>query len=306
MTPEQLKANRLAVAREIDQAAREVGFITIKGHGVPADLISRMQQVTEKYFDLSEEKKNEIIMDKDYPYGYSGFGGESLYKGYSNAVAQPDPKESFCIGPNNPAAGMPAIKWPSQPKEFTPVWTEYYQNMENLAAHILSIFALALNLPENWFADKITRHRSALRALNYPALPKPLPAGQVRAGAHTDYGSITILLQDAVGGLQVKNRNDEWVDATPMSGAYVINLGDLMARWTNDRWVSTLHRVVQPPQAVNLPPKRRQSIAFFHNINPDFLVEAIPTCTSKDNPPKYEPIKAWDLLIQKHSASTNY
>ncbi len=122
----------------------------------------------------------------------------------------------------------------------------------------------------------------------------------------SDYGSITILLQDSVGGLQVKNRNDEWVDATPVSGTYVINLGDLMARWTNDRWVSTLHRVVQPPTAVNLPPKRRQSIAFFHNINPDFVVEAIPTCTSTTNPPKHSPIKAWDLLIQKHSASTNY
>lgn len=128
----------------------------------------------------------------------------------------------------------------------------------------------------------------------------------VLQGAHTDYGSLTILLQDSVGGLQVRNRRREWVDAVPRANSFVINLGDLMARWSNDQWVSTLHRVVQPPSAAAAPPKRRQSIAFFHNLNADAVVECIPTCTDANNPPKYPPITAWDMLMQKHAAANAY
>jgi isopenicillin N synthase-like dioxygenase len=201
---------------------------------------------------------------------------------------------------------MPAVRWPTQPAEFQKEWLAYYKHMEQLAAHLLSLAALALELPPQWFAGKIDRHRSALRALNYPKLDKPLAAGEVRAGAHTDYGSLTILLQDSVGGLQVRNRAKAWVDATPRPNSFVINLGDLMARWTNDRWVSTLHRVVQPPSAAASPPARRQSIAFFHNVNADAQVEAIPTCVDHTNPPKYPAIRAWDFLMSKHSAATSY
>ena len=237
--------------------------------------------------------------------GYSGFGGESLAKGYGEA-GRPDPKECFAIGPYSAAAEMPAVRWPNEPAEFKEAWLGYYQNMEGLAAHLLGLFALALDLPPDWFESKIDRHRSALRALNYPKLDVPLAAGEVRAGAHTDYGSMTILLQDGVGGLQVRNRAKQWVDATPRPNSFVINLGDLMARWSNDRWVSTLHRVVQPPQAAAAPPARRQSMAFFHNLNHDAIVECIPTCTGKDNPPKYPPISAWDMLMEKHNSATTY
>jgi len=154
-------------------------------------------------------------------------------------------------------------------------------------------------MPENWFADKTTRHRSALRALNYPEQTS-LPAdGQQRAGAHTDYGSLTILLQDSVGGLQVMAKDGQWKDVPYIPNSFVINIGDLMARWTNDKWVSTLHRV-KPL----LP--RRQSIAFFQNINADYLVECIPTCLEPGGLPKYPPIKAWDHLIEKHTKSVKY
>jgi len=300
-----VEARRTAVVREIDEACRNVGFFTIVGHGVSEAELQRMWSVTQAYFDRPTSEKDQITMTKDYPYGYSGFGGESLAKGYGEA-GRPDPKESFCIGPYNPAAGMPPVQWPAQPASFQKDWLAYYQHMEQLAAHLLSLAAQALGLPRDWFADKIDCHRSALRALNYPALDKPLKAGEVRAGAHTDYGSLTILLQDSVGGLQVRNRARQWVDATPRPNSFVINLGDLMARWTNDRWVSTLHRVVQPPAAAQAPPARRQSVAFFHNVNADAVVSALPTCTDEKNPPKYPPIKAWDFLVQKHEASTGY
>ena len=122
--------------------------------------------------------------------------------------------------------------------------------------------------------------------------------GQLRASAHTDYGTMTILLQDTRGGLQVLTKDDTWLDVTPIPNTFVVNIGDLMARWTNDRWVSTLHRVVDPPT-----PGRRQSVAFFHNINADHLVECIPTCTSAKEPAKYQPITALDHLLSKHMAS---
>lgn len=299
----EVAARRAEVAAQIDRACRDIGFFTIVGHGIPTADIDATWAATQEYFDLPVATKTAIGMDAEYPYGYSGFGAESLSKGYGEA-GKPDPKEVFTIGPNNPAAGMPPVRWPSEPARFQSLWQQYYGNMESLSAHLLSLFALALRLPEDWFVGKIDRHRSALRALNYPKLEVALAAGEVRAGAHTDYGSLTILLQDGVGGLQVRNRAMQWVDAVPRPHAFVINLGDLMARWSNDRWVSTLHRVVQPPAAAAAPPARRQSMAFFHNLNADAVIECIPSCTSATNPPKYPPIKAWDLLIEKHNAAT--
>lgn len=177
-------ARRAQVAAQIDRACRDIGFFTIVGHGINEKDIDAVWKITQQYFDRPVDEKNLIPMNADYPYGYSGFGGESLSKGYGE-VGRPDPKECFAIGPSNPKADMPPVQWPKEPKEFQQQWTNYYGNMEKLAAHLLSLFALALKLPENWFENKIDHHRSALRALNYPKLDKPLKAGEVRAGAHT-------------------------------------------------------------------------------------------------------------------------
>ena len=139
--------------------------------------------------------------------------------------------------------------------------------MEDLAARIMRVFAVALKLPEDYFAGVIDRPVSALRALNYPHPTVPPQPGQLRAGAHTDYGSLTILLPEAKsGGLQIFTPEQEWRPVPPVPGAFIINIGDLMALWTNDRWVSTLHRVVNPaPDAKGST--RRQSFAFFHQPN---------------------------------------
>jgi isopenicillin N synthase-like dioxygenase len=206
---------------------------------------------------------------------------------------------------------MPPIQWPKRPDHLQKAYLEYYQALEQLAAKLLQLFALALKLPEHYFDDKITRHRSALRVLNYPELQQMPPPGmlisvylflsrmgapqniytyiyiyiyigQIRAGEHTDYGSLTILLQDKVGGLQVRDKKGNWVDVAPVgmfrvpvvimcyvfgvinviANSFVINIGDLMQRWTNDQFVSTLHRVIAPQSMA-----RRQSLAFFHNID---------------------------------------
>jgi isopenicillin N synthase-like dioxygenase len=171
--------------------------------------------------------------------------------------------------------------------------------MTRLAETLMQVFALALALPLDYFADKIDRPQSFLRIINYPA-PRvaPLP-GQLRAGAHSDYGTLTILrAENVAGGLQVFSRAGEWLDVAVPPGAFVINIGDMLMRWTNDRWVSTLHRVVNPPDA-HAPGSRRQSLVFFHNPNPDAVIECLPTCASASNPSRYPPVLAGTYLADK-------
>src|SRR3954465_6012573 len=138
-----------------------------------------------------------------------------------------------------------------------------------------------------------------MRVINYPDQPdNPLP-GQLRAGAHSDYGTLTILRSENVaGGLQVRDRAGAWVDVVTMPDSFVINIGDMMQYWTNDRWISTIHRVVNPPRDQNLG-SRRQSIVFFHSPNENTLISCLDGCSSAANPPKYAPILAGEHLRQK-------
>jgi isopenicillin N synthase-like dioxygenase len=305
------RGDKITPAKQIGKACEEIGFFAVINHQIPQQIIDSAWTTTKNYFDLSVKEKKKLQTSEAYPYGYSGFMEENLSSGYG-LNARPDLKECFTIGPYNPAAGMPSVLWPENPPHLQLVLHSYYQSLEHLSAQLLRLFALALDLPENWFDDKIDRHRSALRTINYPELSvEPVP-GQIRAGTHTDYGSLTILAQDDAGGLEVFNRDSQWIpvpNTLTYEKGFVINLGDLMAMWTNDRWVSNRHRVVNPTDVANINKRRgstrRQSMAFFHNINGDHLVECIPTCASASNPPKYTPIKAWDHLIQKHLSSVS-
>lgn len=217
----------------------------------------------------------------------------------SFVTTPPDLKELFTIGPENPASGMPARIWPEHPVDFEAKWSAYYKAMETTAGHLLRAMAIALDLPENFFDQFTDHHASALRALNYPALDgiKPLP-GQIRASAHTDYGTITIL-RSGGPGLQVSKDKEypSWHDVPTMDDVFIINLGDLMRRWTNNKWQSTLHRVINPLEGSNWG--RRQSIAFFHNLNPDAVVSVLG-----NEEPMYPPIVAGEFLLQKHLAAT--
>ncbi|HEU4849063.1 MAG TPA: 2OG-Fe(II) oxygenase family protein, partial [Terrimesophilobacter sp.] len=184
--------------------------------------------------------------------------------------------------------------------EFKPVWESYYAEMSALANRLMEMFAHGLDLPAGFFADTIDRSPSALRAINYPEQDAPPLDGQLRAGAHTDYGTLTILRQElGRAGLQVRDeKSDAWVDIPPTPGALVINIGDLMARWTNDRWTSTLHRVVNP-DAGSAVSTRRQSMPFFHNANYSALVECLPSSLAAGETPKYEPVLAGPHLAGK-------
>ncbi len=180
--------------------------------------------------------------------------------------------------------------------------------MADLVARIMRLFADALQLPSDFFDEHIDRHTSALRLLNYPALLEPPQPGQLRAGAHSDYGTVTVLCADAApGGLEVlvpSPAGEHWTAVPMPAGSLIVNLGDAMARWTNDRWRSTLHRVVTPPPEV-ASTARRQSIAFFHNANWDAVIQCIPTCLDPGESPRYAPVTAGEHLMSKFR-STQY
>jgi len=303
------EAERRDVARVIGSACEDIGFFTIVGHGVDDALVRRMSDVSRAFFDLPVDDKQRVRRPRpEQSRGYIGLGEENL--SYSVGRDTTDLKEFFAIGPvdvpDEPYYRAPAAYpsfapnvWPEKPAELRAIYTEYYRAMERLAAHLMRAFALALALREDFFRDATDRHISGIRVVNYPDQPEAPAAGQLRAGAHSDYGALTILKSENVpGGLEVLNRGGEWVGVAPVPGAFVINLGDLMMHWTNDRWISTLHRVVNPPRDAALG-SRRQSIVFFSQPNYDALIECLPGCSSADNPAKYAPVTSGEHRLRK-------
>jgi isopenicillin N synthase-like dioxygenase len=170
----------------------------------------------------------------------------------------------------------------------------YFAAVSDLGERLRRLFALALGLAEDWFEDAFRGHSSSMRVINYPAPEAAAEPDQLRAGAHTDYGCMTILrTEDAPGGLQVQTRAGEWVDVHAVPGSFVVNLGDMMARWTNDRWPATLHRVAVPP--ADAAGSRRQTIVFFHDPRADALIECLPGCGEA----RYEPATSLELIQAK-------
>ena len=177
---------------------------------------------------------------------------------------------------------------------------EYYDAMASLVAHVMSSMAVGLGLADDHFEPFIDRPTSAVRALHYPDLRgHVVEPGQLRAGAHSDYGTLTLLRQDAApGGLQVRAVDGTWHDVPAVDGAYVVNVGDALERWTNDRWRSTVHRVIVPPDGTERDCSR-QSMAFFHNANWDARIECLPTCLGVGETPRYPPTTAGRHLMEK-------
>ncbi|MCR9139197.1 MAG: isopenicillin N synthase family oxygenase [Alphaproteobacteria bacterium] len=306
--------HRQVLGREVDDICRSTGFLAVGNHGVEQAVIDRAWSKAEEFFNLSAaDKQRAKAPFEGYPYGYLGPELEALAK--SRGVdTPPDLKESFNGGPQAIPKGMTdpdalgfcyaATIWPDDPPEFQDAWKTYYRSMENLAHRIMDVFATALNLPAGFFDPFIDQPISALRALNYPAQTTPAKPGQLRAGAHTDYGSLTILLPQAGSrGLEIRASDGQWIPVPPVPGAFVINIGDLMARWTNDRWVSTLHRVVNPPPEEG-GMDRRQSFAFFHQPNWHTEISCLPSCLGADGQAKYEPVLSGPYLMSKFQATT--
>lgn len=290
-------AERSAVARAVDTACADMGFLLVSGHGIPSSLVDDMRRVSTSFFERPLEDKLRYRMPPDRYRGFIAFGNEAL--AYSlGEETPPDLKESFSIGPVDapddpyhraaaPANFFAPNMWPEGLPEFRETWTAYYRRMEGLAATLMRIFAMGLGMDEHYFDDKIDRHITNFSVIHYPPQHEPPRPGQLRAGAHSDYGSLTIVKPDgAEGGLQVLAKDGNWLDVPHMPDAFVVNLGDLMAEWTNDRWVSTLHRVVNPSRAAG-DAARRISMTFFHQPNYDAVVQCLPTCADAARPPRY-------------------
>src|SRR5262249_4235264 len=193
------------------------------------------------------------------------------------------------------------FRWPHAPQEFRSIVQTYYQAIDATGQALLRVFAEALKLDREFFVEKYVGHQSALQIIHYPAQGTPPLPGQLRSGAHTDYGVITILAiqeRDTPGGLQVRMRDGSWADVIAPADSLIINIGDLMMRWTNDFWLSNVHRVVNPP--VNAATgSGRISLAFFYNPKPDIVVECVPTCLPRGDQPRYAPVTVEDYLLTK-------
>jgi isopenicillin N synthase-like dioxygenase len=302
--------HRIATARAIDRACTEIGFFTIKGHGVPRPTMEELRAKARDFFALPvDEKRRAVAPDPKTPRGYRGLGFESLARGNDPGATASDIKEYYHYGRetwpadpyfvegDGPRYFIPNV-WPATPRGFADAAARYYSEMERLTGDMMRLAALALGLKEEFFDDKIDRHITAMRLNFYPEQVAPPVPGQLRAGDHTDYGLLTILNGENVpGGLQVRSRTGEWVDIETDPDTFVVNIGDLLMRWTNDRWVSNVHRVVNPPLENAKADSSRLSIAFFHHPNYDALVE----CIAGAGEAKYPPVTSGEYRDQKYS-----
>ena len=288
----------------MDRACRELGFFRL-----PIDVVSPVVRddawtAAVRFFALDDSAKRTVAFpEPGYPYGYSPFRAETLARSLDDGEAQPDLKESLSVGPDCGGARTPRpgeewicspSLWPAAVPELRAAWTAYYRALSGVAERLLRVMALALGLPESHLEPFVDRPITSMRAIRYPA--GPASADALRAGAHSDYGTFTILRTDDVPGLEVQDRSGAWRPVAPDPDFFVVNLGDTIAQWTNDRWRSTVHRVVPGPA-------ERHSFAFFHMANWDARIECLPTCLEPGAAPNHEPVEAGPWLMRKFQST---
>jgi len=284
----------------------------VTGHGIETEIIERMLGASDEFFALPLEEK--LAVRPAHPginRGYAAMGSEALAYSLGLETARPDLFEAFNVGADavdrtdpfyarDPMGFFAENVWPTHPAELRPAVVAYFEEARRVALELTDVFAAALGLPDRWFRPFVERSTVTMRVIHYerrPEDPPPAP-DQMRMGAHTDYGIVTVLHADPVPGLQIVGPDGSWHDVVPEPGALLVNLGDLTAQWTNDRWRSTLHRVVPPPADVRGAALRR-SVAFFFDGDYDAVIECLPTCTSEIDPPRYSPVVAGEHLMAK-------
>ncbi len=293
---------RVKVAAEIREACSTIGFFYIVNHGVDQALIGEAEGVMRRFFDLPAEQKRQVAVNKTHR-GWHEIGGALMYQ-----AKKPDYKEFFGIGLELPAddpdvlAGQ-ALRGPNNWPQFMPEvqtsFYKYYEAMGACGAKLLEAVAVSLGIPEQFFAAKYIKRMQRTQAVFYPPQPASLGDEQFGVAPHTDYGCITLLWQDDNGGLEVRNLAGDWVAAPPIEGSFVINVGDLLARWSNDRFASTPHRVI------NTSGRKRLSIATFYD--PDYTAPVDPRDLGLgDAESKYAPVAAGDYILGRINDSFKY
>lgn len=281
------------VVKAVEAACRSIGFILVTGHGVDPGVTRHLYDGARAYFDEPQDWK------LGQGRGRAVTGGMSFSPLAEEALAATlglrtpgDFKESLNYGPR-----LAGGAWADRPAGLRQAFLDYFAEMETLSGHMRRIFCGAIGLAPDHFEKDFVNHMSALRVINYPEQPTAPAPGQLRAGMHTDYGFMTILRSEASpGGLQVRNRDGTWLDVPAIEGAYVINIGDAFMRWTNDEWVSTPHRVANPPRD-RAGQARRQSIPFFLNPANGTVIECLPAYAGKGA--RYAPITYGDYIDLK-------
>ncbi|MDT8450450.1 MAG: 2-oxoglutarate and iron-dependent oxygenase domain-containing protein [Wenzhouxiangellaceae bacterium] len=282
----------------LGHAYRNYGFVGITGHGLEDELVDEAYARFREFFALPEEAKLE--------YHQPGGGGRRGYTGFGVEQAKghdvPDLKEFWHVGREvqgdnpHPDILLPNV-WPEVVPGFRAAALALYGALDNLGRRMLSAIALDLDLPADWFADKVDRGNSILRPIHYPPIRDAKP-GQVRAARHEDINLITLLIGSKEQGLEILNKRGDWVPVTTLPGTIVVNVGDMLQRLTNHVYQSTTHRVVNPPGEA--AKRSRYSIPFFLHPNPDFVIETLVQCITPDNPNRYpEPISSDDYLRQR-------
>lgn len=306
------KAQR-KIAAQVDDICRNLGFLIVENHGVPHSVIDNAWSGAGAFFDLPlEQKLASKSPQQGCPRGYFPLQSEALAKSLG-VDTPPDIKESLGIGTlKAPQRAIAADKlefhyganiWPEHPDGLREALTHYMLAVEALGGRLLTLFSAALSLPQDYFHPFHVDAMCALRCLNYPAVDAAPLENQKAAGEHADYGSITILKTDPdVAGLEVRLPSGEWIAAPLVQDGFIVNIGDMMARWTNDRWVSTMHRV-NSPLAADCEAGRRQSMAFFYNTAFDAEISCIDTCRADGERPKYATVQAGEYLAQRFNSA---
>jgi isopenicillin N synthase-like dioxygenase len=303
---------RAATAQALDEACRTVGFVQITGHGVPDELIAGLGDAMDDFFALPLEIKKQWVRPGGENRGYTPPKSESLSLslGVESASRMNDFFEAYNVGvstEDHPGVAMPehyAVNtWPAVPG-FEERVAAYFAEAQRVARTLVRIFADALGVDHAAF-ETVTDHSIEVLRMNNYALPPgtdvTLDGDLTGMGEHTDFGIVTVLWADQVRGLQVLGTDGSWNDVSPADGALLVNLGDAMARWTNERWMSTLHRV--KPPVVDGTIERRRSAAFFHDGNADAIIAALPACVDAEHPLLYEPVRVADHIEAKLAGS---
>jgi len=297
-------ADHASLGRALGATARDTGFFVITGHGIAPAMIDAVFAQSQRFFATDPETKAALsIRRAGNNRGYVALGEERL-----DASKPGDVKEAFNIGWDLPADHPDVIAckpfrgvnvWPGEQQlpGFRATMLAYFDACHRLGMRLHRALAHDLGAAENFFDDKLDQPLATLRLLHYPPRPDRFEPGQTGAGEHTDYGNLTLLATDDAGGLEVRTRDGQWVSPPSIPGALICNIGDCLMRWTNDVYVSTPHRVVNPVG------RERFSVAFFLDPNPDAVVSCLPGCATPERPARYRPTTGADYLKSRLDAT---
>ncbi len=284
------------LARAIARTCEDTGFLVVANHGVPQILPDRVFAVAAQFFARPEPDKLALKIG-ELNIGYLPFGGQTVRHSPVNKNTKPNFSESFYITRDR-ALDHPDIvnrkrliglnRWPADMPEFRTATMEYYAAMERMTTRLVPIVALALDLPADYFAAAFAEPNCAIRLIHYPPQPDP-GDNEFGFAPHTDNNLITFLAQSALPGLEVRTAEGEWIRPPAVPGTFVVNTGAMLARYSNDRFRATPHRVINRNDA------SRYAIPFFLGPNHDCVVACVPSCVGPDNPPKYEPTTYGDF-----------